>query len=177
MHTKPTTSGAEERKVGPAWRVGEGHDLHRLGSGRKLILGGVDIPHHQGAIGHSDADVVFHAITDALLGSVAAGDIGELFPNTDPAFRDADSLQFVEEAHRRVRQAGYEVVNLDCTIFLESPKLSPHKGAIRERIAGALQLDLSLVNVKAKSGEAVDAVGRQEAVAASVIVLVERKQG
>ncbi len=160
----------------PPWRIGEGHDTHRLAPGRKLILGGVEIPHTVGAVGHSDADVVLHSLTDALLGAIAAGDIGELFPDTDDAHRDADSAIFVTEAVKRVTEQGYAIANVDCTIFAQSPKLSPYKTAIRQRIADLLELPLDRVNVKAKTGEKVGPIGREEAIGAAVSALLYVRQ-
>ena len=157
----------------PQFRVGLGHDTHRLGAGRRLVLGGVEIPHETGLVGHSDADVLLHAITDALLGSCGLGDIGELFPDTDPQNRDVDSAIFLKAALQLVHQAGYHPVNLDCTIHAQRPKLSAWKPAIRARVAQLLGLDQSLVNVKAKTGEKVGPVGREESMSADAVVLVE----
>ncbi len=155
-------------------RVGIGHDTHRLEPGGPLRLGGVDIPHDRRAVGHSDADVLLHAVTDALLGAAALGDIGELYPNTDPANRGRDSAEMLAGAYERLVAAGYSIVNLDCIVFLEQPKLSRYKEAIRRRIATLLRLDADCVGLKAKTGEGVDAIGRQEAVAAQCVVLVTR---
>ena len=160
----------------PSFRVGLGHDRHRLVAGRPLILGGVTIPYDQGLDGHSDADVLLHAITDALLGAVAAGDIGELFPNTDPRWAGADSAVFLEAALKEVRQRGYEIANLDCTIHAERPKLSPYKSTIAGGLARLLNLPPDRINVKAKTGEKVGPVGRGEAIDADAVVLVIRKE-
>jgi 2-C-methyl-D-erythritol 2,4-cyclodiphosphate synthase len=157
----------------PAARVGIGHDTHRLAPGGPLVLGGVSIPHERGLVGHSDADVLLHAVTDALLGAAALGDIGELFPDTDPANRGRDSAQMLAEAHRRVRAAGYRVLNLDCIVFAQQPKLSAYKNPIRERIAAILGIDAAQVGVKAKTGEHVGPVGRDEAMMAQCVVLLE----
>ena len=155
-------------------RVGLGHDTHRLGPGESLVLGGLAIPHDKTAIGHSDADVLLHAITDALLGAAALGDIGELFPDTDPANRGRDSAGMLEEAAARVAAAGWRVVNLDCVIFAQRPKILPHRPAIRRRIAGILGLDESAVWLKAKTGEGVGPIGEERAIAAECVVLIER---
>lgn len=155
-------------------RVGLGHDTHRLEAGRPLILGGVFIPFERGLSGHSDADVLLHAITDALLGAAGLGDIGEAFPDDDPANAGRDSSEFLLAALARVRQEGFRVVNLDCTIFAQRPKLSPHKEAIRQRVAALLGVPASLVNVKAKTGERVGPVGREEAMSADAVVLLVR---
>jgi 2-C-methyl-D-erythritol 2,4-cyclodiphosphate synthase len=154
-------------------RVGIGHDTHRLGQGGPLRLGGIDIPHDRHLIGHSDADVLLHAITDALLGAAALGDIGELFPDTDPANRGRDSADMLRLAHAAVRQAGYLALNLDCIVFAQRPKLSAHKTAIRQRIAEILELHAEQVGVKAKTGEGIGEVGREEAMMAQCIVLLE----
>lgn len=160
----------------PEYRVGLGHDTHRLVAGKPLILGGVEIPFEQGLDGHSDADVLLHAITDALLGAAGLGDIGEWFPNTDPRWRGVDSRIFVEEALKSVHERGWRIGNLDCTLFAERPKLTPHKPAIRRRLGELLALDEGAINVKAKSGEAVGPVGRGEAVTADAVVLLVRDQ-
>lgn len=154
-------------------RVGLGHDTHRLASGESLRLGGIDVPHDRAAIGHSDADVLLHAITDALLGAAALGDIGELFPDTDPANRGRDSADMLAAACKQVRDAGYEIVNLDCIVHAQRPKLSPHKSAIRQRIAAILGLAVDQVSLKAKTGEQVGPVGREEAIEAQCIALIE----
>jgi 2-C-methyl-D-erythritol 2,4-cyclodiphosphate synthase len=155
-------------------RVGSGHDTHRLSDGRPLVLGGVRIPHPRGLVGHSDADVVFHAITDALLGAAGLGDIGDLFPDTDPANKDADSSRFVAEALRRVNQAGWKPVNLDVTIFAQEPKLGEWKARIRDNVATMVGLPPDAVNVKAKTGEHVGHIGRGEAIGCHAIVLLAR---
>ncbi len=154
-------------------RIGLGHDTHRLTTGGPLRLGGVDIPHGRQAVGHSDADVLLHAVTDALLGAAALGDIGELFPDTDPANRGRDSAEMLAEAIEQVRDAGYRIVNMDCTVFAQAPPISPHKPAIRSRIAEILKIDATQVSIKAKTGEGVDSVGRQEAIVAQCVVLLE----
>jgi 2-C-methyl-D-erythritol 2,4-cyclodiphosphate synthase len=157
------------------FRVGLGQDCHRLSAGRRLVLGGVPIDHDRGLDGHSDADVLLHAVTDAILGAAGLGDIGELFPDTDAAYKGADSAELLQVALRKVAESGWRVVNLDCTIAAERPKLSPHKTAIRERIAGILGVTSDAVNVKAKTGEKVGPVGREEAMTAEAIVLLQRE--
>jgi 2-C-methyl-D-erythritol 2,4-cyclodiphosphate synthase len=156
-------------------RVGSGHDTHRLADGRPLVLGGVRIPHPRGLVGHSDADVVLHAVTDALLGAAGLGDIGDLFPDTDPANKDADSARFVAEAVRRVNQAGWKPLNLDVTIFAQEPKLGEWKARIRENVAALVGLPRDAVNVKAKTGEQVGHIGRGEAIGCHAVVLIEQK--
>jgi len=157
-------------------RVGLGHDTHRLGPGEALRLGGIAIPHDRAAIGHSDADVLLHAITDALLGAAGLGDIGEMFPDTDPANRGRDSAGMLQAAAARVAAAGWHVVNLDCVIFAQRPKILPHRPAIRRRIAEILDLDESAVWLKAKTGEHVGPIGEEVAIAAECVVLVERSE-
>jgi len=149
--------------------VGIGYDSHRLLAGRRMVIGGVEIPGELGLDGHSDADVLAHAVTDALLGAAGLGDIGEHFPDTDERWRDADSMQLLAEVVGSVEGAGLEIVNVDCTVVMERPKLAPHRQAIRERLAGVLGLDLTRVNVKASTGEGIGFVGRGEGVAALAI--------
>ena len=156
----------------PPVRIGLGHDTHRLGPDRLLILGGVTVPFDLGLVGHSDADVLLHAITDALLGALALGDIGEWFPNSDPQWAGADSAVFVTEAAKAVRERGWQIANLDCTIFAERPKLSPFKQQIAQRVAELLDLDVSTINVKAKTGENVGPIGRGESISADAAVLL-----
>ncbi|MCA9038924.1 MAG: 2-C-methyl-D-erythritol 2,4-cyclodiphosphate synthase [Planctomycetaceae bacterium] len=157
-----------------SFRVGLGTDVHRLDSGLPLVLGGVSIEHTQGLVGHSDADIVLHAITDALLGAVGLGDIGEWFPDTDPQWKGAASEKFVEAAVEKLTSLGWRVVNLDCIIHAQQPKLLPYKEAIRANLARLLRVEENRVNVKAKTGEKVGPVGRQEAMEATVVVLVEQ---
>lgn len=154
-------------------RVGIGHDTHRLEPDRPLVLGGVRIPYELGLAGHSDADVVLHALTDALLGAAGLGDIGDAFPDTDPAYKDCDSALFVKEAVARLNQAGFRPVNIDVIVFAERPKLGGHKAEIRTRLADLLGLEVSVVNVKAKTGEKVGIIGRGEAISAQVVALIE----
>ncbi|MCC6143580.1 MAG: 2-C-methyl-D-erythritol 2,4-cyclodiphosphate synthase [Candidatus Hydrogenedentes bacterium] len=154
-------------------RIGTGYDLHRLVEGRPLILAGVTIEHRLGLAGHSDADVVAHAITDALLGAAALGNIGMLFPDNDPAFKDADSLVLLREAYARVQAAGYTAVNIDCTIIAQAPKLNPHVEAMRRKIAETLGLEIGQVSIKPKTNEHVGPEGREEAISAQAVALVE----
>jgi 2-C-methyl-D-erythritol 2,4-cyclodiphosphate synthase len=146
--------------------VGVGYDTHRLAVGRKLILGGVEISHERGLDGHSDADVLTHAVIDALLGAAGLGDIGEHFPDTEERFSDADSIELLQTVVATLVDAGYEIVNVDCTVLMEAPRLGPHKQAIRARLALALGLPESRVNVKATTGEQIGFVGRGEGIAA-----------
>jgi len=157
------------------FRIGLGHDSHRLGPGDGLLIGGVSIPHHRAAIGHSDADVLLHAITDALLGAAALGDIGEMFPDTDPANQGRDSADMLRRALDRVSAAGWRIVNLDCVIFAQRPKILPHRPALRRRIAEILGIDEAAVWLKAKTGEGVGPIGEELAVGAECVVLIERQ--
>jgi 2-C-methyl-D-erythritol 2,4-cyclodiphosphate synthase len=154
-------------------RVGIGHDTHRLAEGRPLILGGIRIDHARGLVGHSDADVVLHAVTDALLGAAGLGDIGDAYPDTDPAWKDCDSQRFLQETLTRLNQAGWRPVNVDVIVFAQEPKLGPVKAEIRRHLAGLLGLDVGAVNVKAKTGERVGAIGRAEAIGCQAVVLIE----
>jgi 2-C-methyl-D-erythritol 2,4-cyclodiphosphate synthase len=157
------------------FRIGLGHDTHRLGPGTGLVIGGITIPHDRAAIGHSDADVLLHAITDALLGAAALGDIGEMFPDTDPANRGRDSADMLRRALERVTAAGWRIVNLDCVISAQRPRILPHRPAIRRRIAEILGVGDDAVWLKAKTGEGVGPVGEELAVVAECVVLVERR--
>ncbi|HYN00149.1 MAG TPA: 2-C-methyl-D-erythritol 2,4-cyclodiphosphate synthase [Aestuariivirgaceae bacterium] len=154
-------------------RVGIGHDTHRLGQGGPLRLGGIDIPHDRHLVGHSDADVLLHAVTDALLGAAALGDIGEMFPDTDPANRGRDSADMLRLAHAAVEKAGHLIENLDCIVFAQRPKLSAHKDAIRGRLAEILNLRPQQIGVKAKTGEGVGEVGREEVMMVQCVVLLK----
>jgi 2-C-methyl-D-erythritol 2,4-cyclodiphosphate synthase len=156
-------------------RIGIGHDTHRTGPGDGLRLGGVDVPHSRSMVGHSDADVLLHAITDAILGAAAAGDIGELFPDNDPDNAGRDSAEMLAIAAEQVNRRGLAIVNLDTIVFAQQPKLGPHKSAIRHRIAQILRISPDCVGVKAKTGEGLDAVGREEAIAAQCIALLRLK--
>lgn len=155
-------------------RVGEGWDVHQLAAGRKLILGGIEVPHSMGLLGHSDADVLAHAITDALLGAAALGDIGRHFPDTDPQFRGADSIALLTEAARRVRAQGWHIGNVDGTVIAQAPKLASHIPAMCARIARALELPVEQVNVKAKTAEKLGPVGEGRAMEARAIALLHR---
>lgn len=156
------------------FRIGEGWDIHALVPGRALVLGGVHIPHSAGLLGHSDADVLLHAITDALLGAAALGDIGTHFPDTDAAFRGADSIVLLTEAARRVRALGYQIGNIDSTIVAQAPRLAAHIPQMRARISAALALELDQVNVKAKTAERLGPVGQGLAMEARAVVLLLR---
>lgn len=156
----------------PAFRIGEGWDVHALVPGRKLIIGGVHIPHPQGLLGHSDADVLLHAITDALLGAAALGDIGRHFPDTDERFKGADSSVLLKEAARRVREAGFEMGNVDSTVIAQAPKLAPHIPAMVEGIARTLGVAVGQVNVKAKTAEKIGPVGQGLSIEARAVVLL-----
>lgn len=156
-------------------RVGEGWDTHALVTGRPLILGGVTIEHTHGLLGHSDADALLHAITDAVLGAAGLGDIGRHFPDTDPAFKGADSIVLLQEAVRRVAQAGWGVGNVDSTIVAQAPKMAPHIPAMRERIAAALGVSVDAVNVKAKTAEKMGPVGEGRAIEARAVCLLVKK--
>ena len=158
----------------PRIRVGEGWDVHALVAGRPLVLGGVTIPHSHGLLGHSDADALLHAITDALLGAAALGDIGRHFPDTDAQFRGADSAVLLAEAARRVRAEGWEIGNVDSTVVAQAPKLAPHIEAMRARIAQVLGIAAGQVNVKAKTAEKMGPVGEGRAIEARAIVLLHR---
>ena len=154
-------------------RIGFGYDLHPLVEGRRLVLGGVHIPFPMGLKGHSDADALCHAVADALLGAAALGDIGTHFPDTDPLFRDADSLKLLASVREKLHAAGYRIVNVDATIVAEAPKLSPYKAEMAAKLAETLSVGPGAVSVKAKSNEAFDAVGRGEAVAVFAAALIE----
>lgn len=154
-------------------RIGIGHDTHRIATGGPLVLGGLSVDHDRHAVGHSDADVLLHAITDALLGAASLGDIGEMFPDTDPANKGRDSGEMLQAAVAQVRNAGFCIVNLDCIIFAQRPKLSPYKMAIRDRIGELLDIKPELVGVKAKTGESVGPIGREEAISAQCVVLLK----
>ncbi len=154
------------------FRIGEGWDIHALVEGRKLLLGGVEIPFHKGLLGHSDADALLHALTDALLGAAALGDIGTLFPDTDAQFKGADSAVLLAEAARQVRARGYEISNVDCTVIAQAPKLAAFKPAMRARIAGILGITVDQVNVKAKTAEKMGPVGEGLAMEARAVALL-----
>ena len=162
------------RPRGTVWRVGEGWDTHALVAGRKLMLGGVEIPHTHGLDGHSDADALCHAITDALFGAAALGDIGHHFPDSDAQYRGADSLALLSEAARRVKGAGWQIGNVDSTVIAQQPKLAPHVAAMRQRLAGALGVALDQVSVKAKTAEGMGPVGRLESMEARAVCMLWR---
>ena len=153
-------------------RIGEGWDVHALVAGRPLVLGGVTVPHSHGLAGHSDADALAHAVTDALLGAAALGDIGRHFPDTDPAFAGADALRLLAEAARRVRAAGYAIGNVDATVVAQAPKLAPHIPAMCARLAQALCVPVGCVNVKAKTAERMGPVGEGRAIEARAVALL-----
>ncbi len=156
------------------YRVGIGHDTHRLEAGGPLRIGGIDIEFEKHAVGHSDADVLFHAITDALLGAAAVGDIGDMFPDDDPKNKNRNSAEMMTLACDRINQLGYKVVNLDCIVFLERPKLKGLKTEISANVAARLGIDSSMINVKAKTAEGLDAVGNESAIAAQCVALICR---
>ncbi|HZS08081.1 MAG TPA: 2-C-methyl-D-erythritol 2,4-cyclodiphosphate synthase [Blastocatellia bacterium] len=167
---------ASPAAVHPAsFRIGLGHDIHRLVEGRRLILGGVEIPFDKGLLGHSDADSLSHAITDALLGAAGLGDIGTHFSDKDPRWAGADSMVFLRGACELLAENGWGVVNVDATIMAERPKMMPHIAAIKTRLAEALKIDPSQINIKAKTNEGLDAVGRGEAIAAQAVVLITKR--
>ena len=155
-------------------RIGHGYDVHKLVEGRRLILGGVDIEYERGLLGHSDADVVVHALADAILGAMRGGDIGKLFPDTDPRYKDADSLVLLRHVMEYAREQGFELVDCDCTIACQAPKLSPHRDAMRTNIARALDVDVECVGLKATTTEKLGFVGQGEGIAAWAVCLLER---
>lgn len=154
-------------------RIGHGYDVHRLVPDRKLILGGVEIPHETGLLGHSDADVLVHAVMDALLGAAAMGDIGKLFPDNDPAYKGADSMRLAEEVVTKITEAGWRVGNVDVTVIAQAPKLAPHIAQMRTNLAAVLQVDLSQVNIKATTEEKLGFTGEKLGIAAHAVCLLE----
>ena len=166
------TTGAPSTAVLPRLRIGEGWDVHQLVTGRPLILGGITVPHSRGLLGHSDADALLHAITDALFGAAALGDIGRHFPDTDPAFKGADSGVLLAECARRVRAAGWQIANVDATIVAQAPKMAPHIPAMVERIAALLGVAPGQVNVKAKTAEKLGPVGEGRSIEARAVCLL-----
>ena len=154
-------------------RAGIGYDLHRLAEGRKLILGGIELPFHKGPVGHSDGDALAHALCDALLGAAGLGDIGTHFPDTDPKWKGASSLRFLERVRELLAEYRFQIVHIDAVVILEKPKLGPHFPAMREALAKSLGIQTSAINLKAKTNEGVDAIGRGEAIAAQAIVTLE----
>ena len=155
-------------------RIGHGYDVHRLVEGRRLIIGGVEIPHGRGLLGHSDADVLLHAISDAILGAAAMGDIGKLFPDTDPAFKDADSLRLLRIVGQRLAANGYRVVNIDSTVIAQAPKLAPHILKMRHNVALALGIDIADVSIKATTEEGLGFSGEKLGIAAHAVCLIEK---
>lgn len=158
-------------------RVGQGYDSHRFAEGRRLVLGGVEIPFEKGLIGHSDADAVAHAVTDALLGAVALGDIGTHFPPSDPRWKDADSIELLRSATALLTERNYQVVNVDVTVICEAPRIGPHTAAMRERLAEAIGIESDQVSVKATTNERMGWIGRGEGIAAMAVALVDRLEG
>ena len=156
-----------------SFRIGLGEDSHRTASGGPLRIGGVDVPHDKRLVGHSDADVLLHAVTDAVLGAAGLPDLGSMFPNTEEGNRNRDSAEMLRLAYDRVVNNGYRLMNLDCVVSAEAPKLSPHRDAIQTRIAEILEVDAALVNVKAKTGEGLGEIGRGELIAARCVALIE----
>ncbi len=156
------------------FRIGTGIDYHQLADGRKLFIGGVEIPHHKGAVGHSDADVLLHAICDAMLGALALGDIGTHFPDTSAAFKDIDSKILLQQSYDKIKEKGYKVVNVDSTLCLEAPKIKPYVAQMQQTIASILELELDAVSVKATTTEKMGFVGREEGLVAHATVLLEK---
>jgi 2-C-methyl-D-erythritol 2,4-cyclodiphosphate synthase len=154
-------------------RVGIGYDIHPLGTGRKLVLGGVEIPHTQGLVGHSDADALVHAVCDALLGAMGEGDLGRHYPSSNPKFKDISSLRLLEDVAGLLGRKGYRLVNLDTVVIAQAPRLSPYLDGMQARIAEVLKVDRDKINVKVKSGEGLDAIGKEEAIAAQAMCLIE----
>nr|AMJ39466.1 2-C-methyl-D-erythritol 2,4-cyclodiphosphate synthase [Bixa orellana] len=170
---EPTTSSKSPKTL--PFRVGHGFDLHRLEPGYPLIIGGIDIPHDRGCEAHSDGDVLLHCVVDAILGALGLPDIGQIFPDSDPKWKGAPSSVFIKEAVRLMHEAGYEIGNLDATLILQRPKLSPHKEAIRTNLSQLLGADPSVVNLKAKTHEKVDSLGENRSIAAHTVILLMRK--
>ena len=158
-------------------RIGQGYDIHTLAEGRALIIGGVTIPYERGLVGHSDADVLLHAICDALIGAAALGDIGKHFPDTDPRYAGVDSRKLLREVVQLLRARGYTIVNIDSTVIAQAPKLAPYILAMRENIAADLDISVDAVNVKAKTAERLGAIGRGEGIVAEAVVLIETITG
>ena len=156
-----------------SFRIGHGVDIHRLVSGRKLILGGVEIPWDRGLLGHSDADVVCHALSNALLGAIGEGDIGRHFPDSDPRYKDASSLELLRVVMELVKTRGFRVGNADLTILAEKPKLAPYREQMQKRLAAVLEVEPTIINIKATTGEKMGFVGREEGMMAEAVVLVE----
>ncbi|OXS55102.1 2-C-methyl-D-erythritol 2,4-cyclodiphosphate synthase [Bacillus sp. V-88] len=157
------------------FRIGQGFDVHQLVEGRPLIMGGITIPYEKGLLGHSDADVLLHAVADACLGAIAAGDIGKHFPDTDPEFKDADSAKLLQHVWALVKKEGYELGNIDCTIIAQKPKMAPYIDEMRQSIAVLLEADIGEVNVKATTSEKLGFTGRGEGIAAQTTILIKKK--
>ncbi|MEH7334713.1 2-C-methyl-D-erythritol 2,4-cyclodiphosphate synthase [Neobacillus drentensis] len=157
------------------FRIGQGFDVHQLTEGRPLIIGGITIPYEKGLLGHSDADVLLHTVSDACLGAIGAGDIGKHFPDTDPNFKDADSAKLMEHVWQLVKEKGYELVNADCTIIAQKPKMAPYIEQMRVRIAELLEADPEQINVKATTTEKLGFTGRGEGIASQAVVLLKKK--
>ncbi|MGG5342608.1 2-C-methyl-D-erythritol 2,4-cyclodiphosphate synthase [Enterococcus sp. AZ192] len=155
-------------------RIGQGFDVHQLVEGRKLIIGGVELPFEKGLLGHSDADVLLHAITDAILGAAGLGDIGHLFPDTDPEFKDADSIKLLREANQKVLATGFTIGNIDCTILAEQPKMKPHLDKMKENIVAACQIETNQINLKATTMEKMGFIGHEEGMGAIAVALLEK---
>jgi 2-C-methyl-D-erythritol 2,4-cyclodiphosphate synthase len=162
----------EELKM---FRIGQGFDVHQLVSGRPLIIGGIEIPYEKGLLGHSDADVLLHTIADACLGAIGEGDIGKHFPDTDEAFKDADSAKLLQHVWQIVKKKGYELVNADCTIMAQQPKMAPHIQAMQARIAELLETEQDNINVKATTTEKLGFTGRGEGIASQAVVLLQKR--
>ncbi|WP_017729622.1 2-C-methyl-D-erythritol 2,4-cyclodiphosphate synthase [Halalkalibacterium ligniniphilum] len=158
-------------------RIGQGFDVHQLVEGRPLIIGGIEIPYEKGLLGHSDADVLLHTVADAALGAIGEGDIGKHFPDTDPTFKDADSGKLLEHVWKLVKEKGYKLGNIDCTIIAQAPKMAPHIPAIRARIAALLEADETQINVKATTTENLGFTGRKEGIAAQAVILLQQNNG
>ena len=156
------------------FRIGQGFDVHQLTEGRPLIIGGIEIPYEKGLLGHSDADVLLHTVADACLGAAGEGDSGKHFPDTDPEFKDADSFKLLQHVWNIVKEKGYVLGNIDCTIIAQKPKMAPHIDAMRKRIAEGLEADVSQVNVKATTTEKLGFTGRAEGIAAQATVLIQK---
>ncbi|CAI9387342.1 MULTISPECIES: 2-C-methyl-D-erythritol 2,4-cyclodiphosphate synthase [Bacillaceae] len=159
------------------FRIGQGFDVHQLVVGRPLIIGGIEIPHEKGLLGHSDADVLLHTIADACLGAIGEGDIGKHFPDTDDAFKDADSAKLLQHVWQIVKEKGYKLVNADCTIMAQQPKMAPHIQAMQARIAELLETEQENVNVKATTTEKLGFTGRGEGIASQAVVLLQKRNG
>lgn len=157
------------------FRIGQGYDVHKLVEGRKLVLGGVEIPHTVGLLGHSDADVLLHAISDSLLGAAALGDIGKYFPDTDEKYKNADSLKLLKKVNELVSKAGYKVINVDATVIAQAPKIAPYIEDMCENIATALKIDVSFVSVKATTEEGLGFTGSRDGISATAVCLIESK--